>query len=96
MPLAGDLITYKTQLEEALSTKSRDFWVAMPSSTLSGHYARFDEILYEVISELGKSYPFTPEQLGYARVDAKLQEPRSLSNYQWLEDTDKLVDVEDY
>jgi hypothetical protein len=47
--------------------------------------------LCDVLSELGKSYPFTPKQLGYAPM---LQEPRSLSNYRWLEKTDELVDVE--
>jgi hypothetical protein len=50
--------------------------------------------MYDVLSELEKSYPFTPEQLRYAPVDAKLQEPQSPSNYRWLEDTDELVDAE--
>jgi hypothetical protein len=49
--------------------------------------------LYIVLSELEKSYPFTPEQLGYALVEDKYLEPKNLSNYRWIEDSDELVDL---
>jgi hypothetical protein len=45
--------------------------------------------LYDVLRKLRKSYPFTPEQLGYTLMEDKLLEPRS-----WIEDFDKLVDLE--